>query len=120
MDLSFGIDPSDGEGNPSSLPVSPPVSEVAFEGADELIGVLLFVNALLTGSPALRMIVTAALPVGSGALVVSDPAIMLMLGGLLSLVAAKMSERQRTYSLFWGLRYNTTELLSLPTMCIKL
>lgn len=87
--MSFGAQPSDGEGIPSSLPVSAPVSEVAFDGAEELIGVLLFVGALPTGTPALRMIVTAALPVGKGALVVSEPAIMLMLGGLDRLVAVR-------------------------------
>lgn len=54
-------------------------------------GVLLLVSVLPTGTPALRMIVTAALPVGSGVLVVSDPAIMLMLGGLSRLALGQRS-----------------------------
>ena len=60
LDLSlFGV-PSTGDIIPSSLVVSKPVSEVAFDGTEELAGVLAPAEPCRRPIPALRMILKAA------------------------------------------------------------
>ena len=68
MNLSFDDAALGGDGSPSSLVVSAPASEVAFDGADELAAVLPSLEALLPARAVRRMILTAVGPVGGTSL----------------------------------------------------
>jgi hypothetical protein len=65
LDRSFEDVVSGGEDIPSSLVFSAPVSDVAFDGTDELAAVLPSLETLLPDRAVRRMILTATAPFGS-------------------------------------------------------